>query len=424
MKSQDIFLELGNIDPQLVADAAPGLQQSIPLRRRPVFKRLVACAASVLLILGGLSLVGFDNVSAAMQQLFSFIPGVGIEPAGSVIYTFQPITEKLENGDDSARVLRATYADGGLSVTVHIDGRPIYSDQFRFYQNGTQIDLQNNESPYYSYATSSDSAMIDFRIPMDAPAKEDRFEVEIDGFGGVLAFTMTPCQTVEELREIGPTMTLNGISVTATAHRNDNELVVWCYETRDDSATDDLLCGFGIPGNGSNVLMKYVETESGKLQNSASGFVLTNRSVYQLEDTDVTAVLHIPYLSMYRDEEKNVNIKLPDSYGTAESGAKIETSLGKIKIVSIEREPSEEAAGKDAIRIKFDYENIRDSQRITNFSYQIEGDNTNYMVYDPEEGEARYIMVTVEKDAQMLKLSIQGIEYNLMGEYVLELDIQ
>ncbi len=424
MKNEDIFLELGNIDPELIDDAAPGERKLLPFRQRPAFKRLIACAASVLLVVGVLTMVGFDNVSAAMRQLVSFIPGVGIEPAGSVIYTLQPITGKLENGDDSAQVFRATYSGGQLSVTVQIDGRSIYNEQFHFYRNGVLVDLQGGESPYYSLATSSDSSMIDFAIPMEAPDEEDRFEVEIDGFEGRLAFTMRPCETYEDLQEIGPTVTRNGISVTATAHRNGNELVVWCYETRDESATDDLLCAFGMPGNGSNVVMKYVETESGKLFNSASGWVLVNRSVYQLADTDTTATLHIPYLSMYREEKGKAKISLPKSYGMHHSDIAIETSLGEILITSVERKPSGSDPNEDIILLEFAYENRREEERIYHFSYEIDGKMSGAMIADPEAGVVRYIEVLVDKDETKLDFSISGIEYYLMGEYEIELDIQ
>ncbi len=424
MKNLDIFQELGNIDPELIDDAAPDSSDTIRFHQRPGFKRFIACAASILLILGAISFVGFDNVSAAMRQLFSFIPGVGIEPAGSVIYTLQPITGKLEDGDDSAQILRATYSAGNLSVTVHIEGRSIYNDQFQFYLNSTQIDLHRGDDYYYSLAVSSDSSILDFAIPMDAPNKDDRFEVGIDGFEGKLTFTMRPCENFQDLREIGPTVTLNGISITATAHRNGNELVVWCYETRNEHATDDLLCGYGMPGNGSNVVMKYIETESGKIFNSASGFVLTNRSIYQLLDTDTTATLHIPYLALYREERGKTKISLPKSYGINESGTNIETSLGQILIASVERKPSQNDPSKDIILLEFDYENSSEMERIYHFSYRIDGRMSGAMIADPEAGVIRYIELSVDKDETELDFSINGVEYYLMGEYEIELDIQ
>ncbi len=412
MTGKDIFEELGGIDPEMVLDAAPTQRIQFP-------RRIAAIAASLAVIFCLLWGIGFENVYAGVRELFSFIPGVGIREEQGAVYAWEPATGRLENEGMTAQILQACYMDGMLSVTVEVDGMALWGEDFSFYVNGAAQPLHDGDSFFYSLATASDGSMLAFDIPMEAPKEQDLFEIEIRGFHGRLAFTLTPCKTYEQLQEIGPTVTKNGISLTATANRFGNELVVWCYDTRWNSATQDTLMGIGQPINSAYDLLRYIETESGHIQDVGSGWRLRNRMVFQLQEGDKTAVLHVPYLAMYRQEKARATLRLPDTKSTPNIA--IETSLGTIRVESMERFP--EGENKDRIRILLAYDNQSEQERMYSIGYQISGGLTDYFSVTTSDGTMQELNVIVDKNAASIKLQISGIYYYLMEEYVIPLEI-
>ncbi len=412
MTNKDIFRELGGIEPEMVLDAAPKQRIQFP-------HRFAGIAASLAVILCLLWSIGFDNVYAGMRELFSFIPGVGIREEQGTVYAWESSSGKLDNEGMTAQILQASYIDDLLSVTVEVDGMALLGEDFSFYINGTVQPLHNGDSYYYSLSTASDCSMLTFEVPMAPPKEEDLFEIEIRGFHGRLAFTLTPCKTYEQLQEIGPTVTKNGISLTATANRFGNELVVWCYDTRWDSATQDALAGIGQPVNSGHSLLRYIETESGHIQDTGSGWSLRNRMKFQLQDGDQTAILHIPYLAMHRQEQTNVTLPLPQTQSAP--NIPIETSLGTIRVVSMERFPERE--NRDRICIRLAYDNKNELERMYSFSYQISGGISDYITVTTSDGTVQELTVIVDKNAASIKLQISGIYYYLMDEYVIPLEI-
>ncbi len=393
----------------------------------PIYKRLIACAAIFALVIGAFSMIGFDNVYAAVRQWLSFIPGFGIQAsAEQSIFVQIPIVERTEGQSANAQILRGAYCNGTLSVTVHIDGKAIYGKDFSFYVNGEPYDVGSN----YSLAVGSGpavgyhSAMLDIAIPMDKPGTDDLFEIEITGFEKRLAFKMKPCQTYAQLCEIGPTVTKNGITLTVTANRVGNELIVWCYETREEGATSDSVLGYGSPVNGAYTLLRYIETESGPIQDTTTGLRLTNRFVYRLEEGDHTATLHIPYLSMFRKVQADMKVSIPLGYKSEPTNVIAKTDLGVIRVISVERTSYEHDGSKDKIMLELCYESNDPLQKIYSFEYDIKGNYISAIAPDGESGTTKWIEVIVDKDTDALEFSIGGIYYYLMDEYEFELDIQ
>ncbi len=424
MTNKDILRELGELDAELVLKISPEESTAKRPAIQSVYKRWIACAAMLAVLLGVFSVVGFGNVYAAVRQWLSFIPGFGVQTTlEQSVFIQLPITEKVENAGTEAELLRAGYCDGTLTVTVHIDGAVIYGQDFGLYVNGEPVRVGN----HYSLAVASasdvghDSAMLEIAVPMAAPIAEDRFEVEIAGFAERLAFSVKPCQTYAELCEIGPTVTKNGITLTVTANRIGDELIVWCYETRTAEATQDPILGYGSPVNGSNVLQRYLETENEALQDTAAGWHLPNRFVFQLSKDDTSATLHIPYLTMFREVQEDLKLSLPTGYGTIASDCRIRTDLGSICITAVERSASERGS-KDTVILYLSYENHDLQRQIYSLSYDIKGNYAFATVPDGESGTAKCIKVFVDKNTDALEISANGIYYYLMDEYEIELD--
>ncbi len=428
MTGKDVFRELGELDPELVLDAAP---DAVPKRTTgPIYRRLIACAASLVLILGALAMVGFDNVYAAVKDLLAFIPGVGIQPSGdAVIYTYDPQQARIESNGKVARLLRASFSDGKLEFTVHIQGAEVFPRDTAFYVNGVawdpgKVDYHIGIASDETGGMPEDSTMLELTVLMEPPKERDRFQLEISGFAERLAFSMVPCQTYEQLYQIGSTARQNGIAITATAHRTGNELVVWCYETREPGAAQDELLGIGSPANGAYTLRSWLHTESGILYDISSGIRLRNRLVFQLAETDETATLHIPYLAMLRREQAKLSLKLPQACGTTQMDASVEVSLGTVRVVSVEHTQYHLDASKDRLLIQLAYDSAEETVRLYSMDYEIEGSPVSAIMPDGESGTTKYIEVIVPKGQTRLDMQIRGIYYYLMGEYSLDLDIQ
>ncbi len=434
MTNKNILHELGNIDPHWIEEAEPSAvgapKETLSLsdiggsRRRSVRfpKRLAVCAASLALVAIVLSAVGVGNVYAAIRGLFSFIPGVGIEAVDEtyIVYTCEPRNGRIIEGSAQAELVRASYAKGSLSATILVN-KGLLSEDIGIYVNGTPRPTGGEDLPHYSLAYSSKSSMLTFVLSLETLAETDLFEIEIAGFAERLSFTMKPCQTVEELSAIGPTVTQNGITVTVTAERMENDLVVWCYETRTESATKDQLLNFGLPSNAAFEVQRYLETANGKIMEKDTGWGLFGRSVYELAGEEQSATLHIPYLAMNREEKGKIRLELPAEYTTAKVDYAVKTSLGSIRIVETERLPAEGNGERDMVRLYLAFENKDENQRIYGMNYHT---NAVYAChFDGRSGTMDSIELLVERGETEVELTFDGINYYLMGDYSFELDI-
>ncbi len=424
MTNKDIFKEIGYLEPTLVLEAAPS--EETDRKKQFVFpKKLMALAASLLLVVGLLSFVGFDNVYAAVQKLFAFIPGVGIEEIDERrLYTADVLTDRVAQEGMTVELLRANYYDNTLSMTVSIRGRSVsgeLQEVLSLYRDGLTLRNADGTEPRYLLFTDGDSALVDITVFTAEPAAEDKFEIQLDGIKTPLAFAMKSCETVESIREIGPTATQNGITLAVTSHRVGNELVVWYYEMRSADATRDDLLSYGASINASYELQAYIETESGRIYDDVGGWKLMNRRVFALSDTDTSATLHVPYLTMTRDESARLKLKLSADYGVTACDAKVKTSLGTIRITEAERT---ESGDRDRLMLRLSYDSKSETERLYAFKYALEGDMKYAASHsNSDAGTVEYIEVYVAKGQKNLDIEINGLYYYLFGEYVLPLEI-
>ncbi len=422
MKNTDIFRELGGLDPDLVMNAAPAEESKVikPKKSFAAYKKLIACAASFALIIGLFSVIGFDNVYASIQNIFSFIPGIGIEQTGdSIIYVYDPAGDRIIQEGKSAELLVASFKDGELMLIINSKGLPLMGKDVKLTRGGIELN-QSNTLP----AVSTDSGIISLTYETSAPEKSDLFLIEIAGFEQKLSFSMTPCEDYAALEQIGPTLEHNGISLTVTAKRVGNELVVWYYDTKSAEATADSIVGFGpIWGAPDRSNSKYIKTESGKIYPQAEGWNLYNRESFMLADGDKTATLHLPFIRMSRNEDTKLKIDVPAEKGIFECESFIETSLGKIKVTQIERKENDNNPEKDILMLKLEYEDAAPNTDIVSLMYKTDKDITAAISAGEEIGRTGYIEAVIPDDTDKVTFDISAIEYHLTDEYVFELDI-
>lgn len=392
-------------------------------RNRVLSKTVLAWATAAAVVFASLSIVGFDNVAIAFRRIFTFIPGVGIvENNKDLVYTTAPIVSEVETLGANARLVSAVYAQGRLAVTVKVVGKDVFYDDFLLFINGAQEDYW--KEGVSSLGKASDSALLTFSMESPGPKADDLYEIKVNGFPNQLAFKMVPCLEYEDFKKIGPGDIHNGISVTATAHRVGDRLIVWCYPFQIDGGTGDPIVGYGVPGFGANFQRRFIETESGPIYDEEEGFVLRNEIVFTMGAADKTAVLHLPYLSMAREEKHTLNISLPKDHGAVPQDITVDCSLGKIKIWEIER-LSAESSGKDTVLLKFKFENDNPAKELYSFTIKpTKQTESVWSTFASEEGRLDYLGLIAEEGLDSIELEITGLEYYLIGEYIIPLDIK
>ena len=395
-------------------------------------KRLAACAAALAIVLTSLSVMGFNNVAAAIRNWLTFIPGVGIEvKSDATIYSIDPIVRRTTHQNATAGIVSAVYANGYLNVTVEVndranprDGEMPFYDDFSLYVNGQSRNYREQQSSANLF-WSSNSVMLHFSYETDTPASDDIYEIAVTGFTERLSFRMMLCLDYEDIKQIGPTDIQNGISVTATALSAGNELLVWCYPFRVANHTKDMILGYGRPAAGSFVTERYIQTESGKIFENRSGWNISERLIFEMPENDQTATLHIPYLSMRREEKRVLNINLPNDYTTAESDAAVQTGLGTIKVTEVKREPNEYESGRDTVRIYFEFDSKDENMRLYSFDNDVFDHDVIGSVrhFNAQTGCLEYLEAYAGKDDKKVSINISSLYYYLFGEYVIPLDI-
>jgi hypothetical protein len=400
--------------------------KKIGSRKKDIYipKRLLASVAAIAIVFVSLTAVGFDNVYAAIGKLLTFIPGVAIEQKiDASVYTMDPVIEQVKTQEATANLVNAVYSNDYLSVTIEVLGKALYHDDFVYYIN--QKPVNNQDDTPANLSISSDSTMMYVSIITEAPAIDNVYEIGITGFPERLSFKMTPCRDYEDISQIGPTDVQNDISITTTAQRIGDQLVVWTYPYRLSNADKDTIVGYGKPANGAFIKTGYISTESGQIIESNSGWQLTGRTVYNMPENDKTATLHIPYLSMLREEKKKLNINLPGRYAVEDADVSAKCSLGTIKVTEIERSPCKYDNDKDTIMIKFEFESIDANMRLYSFEYQFTQENSSSARhFNGEIGCLEYLEVDVMKNVNKLSYDVSQLYYFLIGEYTIPLDIQ
>jgi hypothetical protein len=453
----------GKSNPQTSDTSHTKTRHTLTLRRLwPVV------AAAMLLIVSTLAI---PPVRAAITNVFTFIPGVGIvKDADSTIYAVVPSVGQIEEADGAAAGIHtAYYQKGQMVVVVDGVGRPIRPDDYTLYVNGAEVETSAGGSTAYG-SEDGYSFVGNIRFKTKPPESGDAYEVEIAGFSQRLAFTLEPCSDYDDLSKIGPTDTHNGISITAVAERNGDELKVWYYTLREPgdqikSYGGNILYNTGYvayedpnnpgtfydeykPGYTSVVVRdpwrfvgeygtNHIVTESGATIlrtdiNLLVNFYNDNFSLqtYTMPEGDKDATLHIPYLHMINldffdpDNKKKATVDVPKGYEAVECSIPIDLSIGTLTVTKIERTKSPQSVasnGMDTLTVYFDMESKDPNKVFYSFDVFFWSNDVRYSAYG--DGKTGTYSVEIKPNATKHTFTIYNLEYLLLGEYVIPLDI-
>jgi len=410
-----------------------------------ISRKMVACAA-VVILMTFLSIVGLDNVKAAISQAFSFIPGFGIvENNDSINYILSdPVTTENENAILTLNNAIAT--KDGITVMFTLQRKNCSEEQFKkdkleesdqLEKNGkwvqSKVSLFTNNKEYTDYMgdTASggvmDTSNFTYTLDPDEINKETTYKLAYSDFNLALEFKLKDYQTYSDLNQIGATGYNNNISVTAVPTFTEDNVEVNLYTI---NKSQYRINGFhkmyyGYKGTDLNLV-----TNSGmKLYSIPSGFGggVSPKYVFEIDPTDTDFTLNIPYIIVESTEDKNISLPIPEVDQIINVNEKIKFNDSTMTIVSVKR-VNREGSENGSLVLNINYDNKRNNlimfsarfNRI-NFWGTIQGAGYSSTL-DTNDIESTVYFDLKKDDKGTLRLKISNPQYYLTDVYNLKFD--
>ena len=409
-----------------------------------ISKKLVACAA-VVILMTFLSVVGLDNVKAAISQAFSFIPGFGIVENNDSINYILSDTVTTENENAILTLNNAIATKDGITVMFTLQRKNYSEEQLKkdkqevseqLQKNGklvqSKVSLFINSKEYTDYVGSTagggvmDTSNYTFTLNPDEINKETTYKLAYNDFNLALEFKLKDYQTYSDLNQIGTTDYNNNISLTAVPTFAGDKVEVNLYTI---NKSQYRINGFhkmyyGYKGTDLNLVtnsgMKSYSIPSG------SGGV-SPKFVFEIDPTDTNFTLNIPYIIVQSTEDKNISLPIPEVDQLINVNEKIKFNDSTMTIVSVKR-VNIEGSENGSLVLNINYDNKRSNlymfsarfNRI-NFWGTIQGGGYSSTL-DTNDIESTVNFYLKKDDKGTLKLKISNPQYYLTDAYNLKFD--
>ena len=373
MNKEDFYDELGKIDQEYIEEA-----DIVRTGRKPVFtgKKWIAVAAAFVILVTAAG--NSEAVQAAIKKIFTFIPGVGIEESeeGRIVSSDtlfsmdgDPITKS--NGKVTVTLINAYINRDSVDVEYkitfdflndyNIDGWQEYKTALE--ENGIEVIDRKGFQPFYdakAVLTIDGEIYDDLRYSGGGGTNERRNAVRTDGLaekinelGENLPVSLSvagldfdikfkPIETYGTIDEIGPSMELNGISITAVPRWDGDTLYVDLYDL--NYSGFDQVMGF-IEFDGEKNIKPYLIVNGEKVDAGYDGGDGTefyfDLSGYNLSDDEKAALeLRLPVAEVRNDENVVVPFTVHDD-GTVDYPHKVSLSCCDLYITDMRRSDTE-----------------------------------------------------------------------------------
>lgn len=373
MNKEDFYDELGKIDQEYIEEA-----DIVRTGRKPVFtgKKWIAVAAAFVILVTAAG--NSEAVQAAIKKIFTFIPGVGIEESeeGRVVSSDtlfsmdgDPITKS--NGKVTVTLINAYINRDSVDVEYritfdflndyNIDGWQEYKTALE--ENVIEVIDRKGFQPFYdakAVLTIDGEIYDDLRYSGGGGTNERRNVVradvspkKIEEMGKDLPVALSvagldfdikfkPIETYGTIDEIGPSMELNGISVTAVPRWDGDTLYVDLYDL--NYSGFDQVMGF-IEFDGEKNIKPYLIVNGEKVDAGYDGGDGTefyfDLSGYNLSDDEKAALeLRLPVAEVRNDENVVVPFTVHDD-GTVDYPHKVSLSCCDLYITDMRRSDTE-----------------------------------------------------------------------------------
>ena len=394
MNKEDFYDELGKIDQEYIEEA-----DIVRTGRKPVFtgKKWIAVAAAFVILVTAAG--NSEAVQAAIKKIFTFIPGVGIEESeeGRVVSSDtlfsmdgDPITKS--NGKVTVTLINAYINRDSVDVEYkitfdflndyNIDGWQEYKTALE--ENGIEVIDRKGFQPFYdakAVLTIDGEIYDDLRYSGGGGTNERRNVVRTDGLaekinelGENLPVSLSvagldfdikfkPIETYDTIDEIGPSMELNGISITAVPRWDGATLYVDLYDL--NYSGFDQVMGF-IEFDGEKNIKPYLIVNGEKVDAGYDGGDGTefyfDLSDYNLSDDEKAALeLHLPVIVVRNDENVVIPFNVNDD-GSVEYPHKV--SLSCCDIFIMDMRPSDMEGWENGMEMDFTAMTKQDNMKL------------------------------------------------------------
>lgn len=340
-------------------------------------KKLVACAATLIILLISLFVVGLDNVNAAIAKVFSFIPGYAIvENNESIEYILsQPVS--AENDEVKFSLSNAIATKSQITVMFTLERKNLDEQQLlkeKQYEmeklkNGGSLAhpnvilyASNRKIVKYSGSTGgsgkSDTSTFSYTLPPEEIGTNQTYKLEYADYGLSLEFKLKQYDSYYTLEEIGSTGYQNDISITAVPTFFDKQVQVDLYAINKSGYTlYSFHKDFEAYQNNDLHLITNSGTKTYTIPDGYSG--VNGRFIFDIEPDDKDFTLVIPYITVKSNESKNVAIEIPKTGEKLKLNQKIEFKDCTMTIVDVQKTPSQHIGEKDCeeLKMKLQYKN-------------------------------------------------------------------
>lgn len=415
-------------------------------RNITISRRFAVCAAGFAVIIICFSLIGFDNVAAAIGRMFTFIPGYGIvENNQRIKHVINEINEPIsdENSDIILTVTNAITTEKEITIMFEVknkhyskkqaakekqealnginNGESVTSESYlnangKRYKETTGYKSSSGEINVYAYSYEVDSSDINTDIT---------YLLEFNGLSA--SFKLKDYESFDMLEQIGATGYNNDISITAVPEFKGNKLTVELYSINKSEYEiysynkdyDKGYLGEDLHLKTNNGIKKYTTPDGWAGAN--------NKFMFEINSADKDLILNIPYIIVQSREEYDVTLPIPETGEKITVNKKIEFKDCTMIITDVEKTFSSHTDNYGELKLTLKYENIlnnkimigADLAEVNSWGRTI-GSAWGSELNDDGIMETMYFNLN-ENQGNKIKLRVYDPVYYFTDDYVLEI---
>lgn len=369
-----------------------------PKRRQAlVFKRVVAVAAALTVLIGGtFRVLGTDElayqVAKAVDRLYAFVPDYGFVENTKTLRFVLAQKAQAENEKIKLCLNSAFVTDRNMTVVLTLTHKNISSEELlrqkqeeekqprgmpKLVLVANDARQENNDAwkEYEDFTGSSsgdgvqEQAVYCFELGNSTLHSHMQYRLFYPEQNLTLSFQLEEAKEPASPDDLDTTQCRNQISVTAIPTFSGNNLEIALYPI---NASAYSLYSFtketatGSPG-GEDL---RVETESGvKEYQTPGGYLGPNtRFSFPIQESDRTFQLEIPFIMVQSSEFRNTRLRLPKKGEKLACNTTLEFQDCRMTIVDAERCPAEHIGDGEELKLTLRYENKAENQIMANLS--------------------------------------------------------
>lgn len=438
-----------NIDSKVMKRIRKSVYKKAGLKKsRNILKKVTTvAAAAVVLLMFSVVTMGVDNVASAFNRIFSFIPGYAIvENNKDIEYVIEGQKINAENSEVILNVNTAMATKDNISISFqlekknYIESKTIEEKQKELeeFKNGEHLNnltillhANGNEYKTASYVIGNggktDIISADFLVGDENINSQTTYRLDYKEYNISIAFKLKPYDSFNSLEEIGPTSTVNNISITAIPDIQDGKLEVELYPV--NKSGYNITSYTKVYDTGYLGKDLYLQTNKGMLKYKTPGSSMgpNNKFYFDVSHNEKELVLKIPYLIVQSSyESQDISLKIPKVGEKLTVNKKVKFKDCTMLITQVERtNPDGNEYG--ALRMNFTYENKADNLLMCNTQIRrinllgtTQGGGYSF-AFDQNNIVKSIDFYLVKGENNLLRLKLEKPEYYLVGEYSLEL---